>query len=73
MSGRGIKGNDALDQHAQHDRELAERVGIDRIDPKAGLDSKIPLRVQTEVVSTHERRETIVANKPNGPNKTDRK
>jgi hypothetical protein len=46
--------------HYEQDQELAARIG--KVDPNAGLN-KIPLRVKSEIVSTHERRETIVSNK----------
>jgi hypothetical protein len=50
--------NARVDAHDQQDRALADRLG--RIDPGAGIQNKIPLRVKSEVVSPNERRETIV-------------
>jgi hypothetical protein len=57
----------AGDLHAQHDRELADRVG--NIDSAANLNSKIPLRIKTDVVSSHERRETLIPNTTKGKKK----
>ena len=59
--------HDAADRigelHDAQDRQLADNLGIGKIDPKAALTGKIPLRVTTEVVSPYERKEKIVENK----------
>lgn len=49
--------------HAAQDRQLAANLGISNVDPKGNINSKIPLRVKSEVVSPYERKETLVGNK----------
>jgi hypothetical protein len=49
--------NAKVKTHYEQDQELAARIG--HMDPSSGIN-KIPVRVATEHVSSHERRETII-------------
>jgi hypothetical protein len=53
--------NARIKTHYQQDQELADRIGLGKVDPNSGLN-KIPLRVKSETVSPNERRETIIKN-----------
>ena len=47
--------------HHRQDQELAKKVGVGKIDHRVGIDSKIPLRVTSEVApGGYARKETVV-------------